>query len=401
MPSRAAGASRATRVIPACDGARRSISSQSSAALDTPSPAPRRSASSAATIQSGQHCPGATSFWASRVTRPSMLVVVPVRSWAMATGSTTSARAADDERKPSTATTKPARPRASSARARSGKSPTGSEPTSTTAVIDPSAKARSMPSASRPRAAGPRPPRRFVPAPTFVEATPAREQPGGEAHVEGPHHVAPAQRGEKARLRPRLGHGRGGVGHERPVFGQRRPSDDHDDTLAALAGVRQGAEGARPRRRRRPSRDARHRHRPGRGPAVAASPGRYGSTAVANSLRAPARGASSTTGTSPSIGRPPEPQEQDRQFFAQVPRQHDHTRRRAGFVDGGPGQAEDDFGRAGRHRAGRRPSRSRSPTWRAWPRRRRPRWRAGPHRARRSPRDPGRPGSGPDARPRP
>jgi hypothetical protein len=55
IPSRADAASSAVRVIPACEGATRSISSHRSDTLSTPRLPPSRSASSAAIIQSGQH----------------------------------------------------------------------------------------------------------------------------------------------------------------------------------------------------------------------------------------------------------------------------------------------------------------------------------------------------------
>ena len=49
-------------------------------------------------LQSDHADPGATSFWPSRLTRPSMLVVVPARSWVTAAGSTTCARSVVAER---------------------------------------------------------------------------------------------------------------------------------------------------------------------------------------------------------------------------------------------------------------------------------------------------------------
>ena len=87
---------------------------------------------------------------------------------------------------------------------------------------------------------GHRSPRLLVPPTTLVEAHPAREQTGGETHVQRAHDVAAPQRGQKTRLRPRLGHRRRRRRHERPVLGQRRAPDHDHDALAALTGVRQG-----------------------------------------------------------------------------------------------------------------------------------------------------------------
>ena len=73
-------------------------------------PARRRSSSRA------RPGPGGTSFWPSRLIRPSMLVVVPGRSCASAAGSTTSASSSDRPGEEATATTKSAPSRARWAR---------------------------------------------------------------------------------------------------------------------------------------------------------------------------------------------------------------------------------------------------------------------------------------------
>ena len=110
-------------MTPACDGASRSISRARSSRESKPRSPPRRRARSAAIIQSGRAVPGAVTFWPRRVTRPSMLVVVPVRSPYPAAGRTTSAPASDGPSpKRSMATVKPTPASASRARVRSGKS---------------------------------------------------------------------------------------------------------------------------------------------------------------------------------------------------------------------------------------------------------------------------------------
>ena len=114
--------------MPAWEGATRSISSQTASTVSTPRSAPRRAASSAAIIQSGRVTPGPTTFWPSRLIRPSRLVVVPSSSAHCAEGNTTSARLAVSERKKSATT------RQSSARKRSPtRMPSGAE----TAMFDP------------------------------------------------------------------------------------------------------------------------------------------------------------------------------------------------------------------------------------------------------------------------
>ena len=85
----------------------RASSSERSLSLARPRSDPRAAASSAAIIQSGQAKPGAESLGPRRLTRPSMLVVVPARSCVTAHGSTTSACAStDSDGWPVTATTK-------------------------------------------------------------------------------------------------------------------------------------------------------------------------------------------------------------------------------------------------------------------------------------------------------
>ena len=128
-----------------------------------------------------------------------------------------------------------------------------------------------------------------------------------------------------------------------------------------------------------------------RGPAAVASPGpvrQHGGGELAE--RAGAWGELDHRHV-PVDGGAAEAEEQDGQFLSQVPRQHHHARGGARLVDRRPGQCRAPPRRAGRRRAGRRRSRSRSPTWRAWPTRRRPRWRAGPPRAPRWPRARARP----------
>ena len=83
-----------------------------------------------------------------------MFVVVPARSWTVATGSTASANTAEGERKLSSATTKSALSSASAASSASGKSPMGSAPSSTSTFISPEAEASKIPAASRPGSAG-------------------------------------------------------------------------------------------------------------------------------------------------------------------------------------------------------------------------------------------------------
>ena len=287
-----------------------------------------------------------------------MLVVVPVRSWAMATGSTTSARAAEGERKPSTATTKPAEPRASSARARSGKSPTGSDPTSTMAPIDPSTSAPSMAAASRPRPAGTEPQAASYQARPSSRLTRPGSRPGARPMSRAPITFPRRNAARNARLGPRLGHGGGSLGHQGPVLCQRRPAEHHDDTLTAVPGALQGA--------------------PGRHPGV-------GVHRVGVVLTRPDEGASQGGGLSGAVrqhGRgelaqgagargelddrdiavdrsTPQAQKQDGKFLSQVTRQHHHARAPRTPRRSWPAEARAPPRRAGRPRAGRRPSRCR------------------------------------------
>ena len=107
-PSAAPWESSTARVIPRWDTASRSISSHTVPTESKPRSWPRWTASSPAIIQSGQAWPGGTSFWPSRKIRPSMLVVVPGRSWASAAGRTTSAWSRTAPGAVATATTKSA-----------------------------------------------------------------------------------------------------------------------------------------------------------------------------------------------------------------------------------------------------------------------------------------------------
>ena len=79
-PSRPTGPRSASAVRPENTGAASSISAASWRTDSTPRSCPRRAASSAATIQSVWAVPGAVTFRASALTRPSRLVVVPSTS---------------------------------------------------------------------------------------------------------------------------------------------------------------------------------------------------------------------------------------------------------------------------------------------------------------------------------
>ncbi len=329
-----------------------------------------------------------------------MLVVVPVRSWAMATGSTTSARAADGERNPSTATTNAgAAERLLGAGRGRGSRPWGPTPTSTTASIDPSANAPNMAVASRPRARGHRAPGRFVPGPALVEAHPTGEQPRGEAHVEGTHARCP-------------GAGRGGTGPGATPRPWPRPPRPRGPRPRPATGGRSPRPRPHPRPRRAPA--------PG-----APRPRRRASTESGCSVSPPARARASGGGLAGAVGQHGRGELARARRPAGRARRRERPRRWRRRAGGGRGRAIPRAGRrtapphttprtprrwwpgagparprrAGRRRAGRRPSRCRSPTWPAWPTRRRPRWRAGPRRAPRWPRGPPRPAPGPGARP--
>ena len=105
-------------------------------------------------IQSGRAWPGGTTFWARRVTRPSMFVVDPARSIDTAAGRTTSASRLEGLATASTATRKGTASSACLASLRSGKSARGSAPSRIRVPIWASAAASSIPAVSSPRPAG-------------------------------------------------------------------------------------------------------------------------------------------------------------------------------------------------------------------------------------------------------
>ena len=70
-----------------------------------------------------------------------------------------------------------------------------------------------MAAVSSPVGLGHAPPGGGEPLPAGLEADPARQEPGRQAHVEGAEDVAPAQRREEGRLGQRLRQDPGGLGH--------------------------------------------------------------------------------------------------------------------------------------------------------------------------------------------
>ena len=342
--------------------------------------------------------PGGTSFWPSRLTRPSMLVVVPGRSCAMATGRTTSACSSSLPGREPTTTTESAAPRARSARGPSGKSPRGSPPSGPD--LAPCSWRRSrrrfrrrrpmrLPdgrasprraedlAASRPRSSGTEPHAAPYQARPDVEGDPPGQQARGEAHVEGTVHVAAPQ-------------SRAGTGHPAtPAASRRRPPRPPRRARPATA-----ARGPP----RRPRRSARSSRQPATG---APRPGPRGSTkgprggpealdhAVvgdeglrdAGGLAGPQPerhgrvgregrrrwGLSSTTGVAPSTADSRSRRKRTGSSSRRSPESSTTARGASTPRRSWPGAGRARPRRAGRPRAGRRPSRCRSPPWPAAP----------------------------------
>ena len=133
-----------------------------------------------------------------------------------------------------------------------------------------------------------------------VEGDPTREQPGGEAHVEGAVHVGPTQRREEQGVGPGGDHGGGGVDDAVGRLGDRAAAQ-HDGERARSSGRRAGGPGSRrrrpPRRRRVSVSVVATRART----SSPASPGRGCSEAVGERAEARCCGATTSTMVTPSF----------------------------------------------------------------------------------------------------
>ncbi len=109
-----------------------------------------------------------------------------------------------------------------------------------------------MPAVSRPVVSGTRAPGRGEPLPAGLEADPAREQPGRQAHVEGAENVAPAQRRQEGGLGQRRGQHPGRFGHHVARLGVRGAAEHDHHALAAGACSPAPDAGRLPARRRSP-----------------------------------------------------------------------------------------------------------------------------------------------------
>ena len=69
---------------------------------------------------------------------------------------------------------------------------------------------------------------------------PDREDTGGQTHVERAPHVPAAKAAEESGLRKGGGQGTEGLGHERPVLGQRRPTGHHHHVVGRHQPARLG-----------------------------------------------------------------------------------------------------------------------------------------------------------------
>ncbi len=181
------------------------------------------------------------------------------------------------------------------------------------------------------------------PGPTVVERHPPGKQSRRQPHVERTHHVPPPQRRQEARRRPGLGHGGGGLGHEGPVLGQRRAAEDHHHTVPG------GARAPEHPGRRRPGGLVDRRRAsavtgqgPDHGGGLARPVGQRGGGESAERSRA---GGQLDEGHTVVHGRPPEAEEEHRQFLAQIAGQHHQAPGRAGLVDRGAGQGQHHLGR--------------------------------------------------------
>ena len=369
--------------MPAWAGATRSTSSHRSVTLAAPRSPPRRTASSAATIQSGQACPGGTSF-GDRRGHASLDVGGGSRALMgdghgqdhVGQGGRGAEQRVDGHHQ------------LGALEGLRGQGAVGEVPERVGAQEHDRphlAVGQGAQHARRVTApfGGHRAPRRLEPRPALVEADAPGQHPGCEPHVERAHDVAPAQGGQEARRRPGVRQLARAAAVQRAVLGQRGPAPDHDHPLATGTRRRQRVE------RRTP--DAVVDALGGGSPAAQGPDQRGGLTGPVRQRRRGvgregARARRQLDQGEPLVDhRATHAEEQHRQLLAQVARQDDEASRRARLVDGGAGQAEDHFGRQPVTELGVDRVGTEHAPWRAWPRRRRPRWRAGPRRSRRSP----------------
>ena len=193
--------------MPAWLVARRAISATMSSSDEYGMSAPRAAASSTAIVQSGQQTPGATTFWPSRVMRPSRLVVVPARSPQIAAGQDDVAYWIDSLRNESTATTKPAAASARRASFLSGRSAAGSAPRRTRPCSRPSPATRTCPRRRGPVRRAPDPRRRRTRRGRPRALTRPGQHTRCEAHVERAVHVRPAKRRQERGVGPGVAEG--------------------------------------------------------------------------------------------------------------------------------------------------------------------------------------------------
>ncbi len=228
-------------MIPWWDGANRSISSHTSAIESSWRSPSRWAASSAAIIQSGHAWPGGTSFWPTRLIRPSMLVVVPGRSWSAATGSTTSASSFDasgDEAMDTTKSTLLQAPLRQSAIGEVGsRVGTQQDKSADTVFISGGPEQAGGVEATSGRQRSPRTGEPLTPG---LQRGPSWKQARSQPHIEGPVDIAPPKCGKEP------GRGEGGsehlgrLGHQRSVLGQRWAADDHHHVLGSDQAPRLG-----------------------------------------------------------------------------------------------------------------------------------------------------------------
>ncbi len=197
---------------------------------------------------------------------------------------------------------------------------------------------------------GHRPPGRREAVPPSTEADPARQDPRRQPHVEGAEHVAPAQRREERRLGQRDCEGAQRVGGHLAGLGVGGPAGhDHHAIAAGVIGQQPASRLQRPLGQRGTvvvGAESSHR-----GVVTGQCPGHRRRVARADAQgrgrqRAQrGRGGGDLDQRGRAAGhRLAQAEEQDRELLAQVTGQRDEDGRRAGLVDGGPGQTEHHIG---------------------------------------------------------
>ena len=280
MPSGEALTSSAVR--PRCAGASRPISASTSPLLVKPRSAPRRSASSEASIQSGRAVPGGVTRWRQRADPTLELVVVPAVSANPAAASTMSALAArgveqrvDRDH-----------------RAGAGESPLGEVAVGEVGERVGAEQHEHVDAAvggGREDALGVEAggggngrPGAGEPVPALVEGDPARQQPGARPMSRAPLTFARRSAGRNRASGRAATTARGGVDEAGGRLGERRPAEHHRERPGRTAAMSAAGLVARrpPGPRRCPCRRRSWRRAPA--PARPASPGRGCSEALAS-----------------------------------------------------------------------------------------------------------------------